>query len=89
VVEAARWTVTRRGDRVRIDLIEADAFSSADTDAIASALEGYLADDEVRVIQLGGPVLLRDGPPDGLSGAIRSLGELARRRGKRFDVGPI
>jgi hypothetical protein len=43
----------------------------------------------VRVIQLGGPVLLRDGPPDGLSGAIRSLGELARRRGKRFDVGPI
>jgi hypothetical protein len=41
------------------------------------------------VIQFDGPVLMEEGPPDGLGAAMRHLGNLARSRGKRFDVGPI
>lgn len=83
------WTVTRSGDRVRIDMMEAEGFAEIDTDAIAEALEEYLSDDEVKVIHFNGPVLMEEGPPDGLGRALRDLGELARSRGKRLDVGPI
>ena len=83
------WTITRSGDRVRIDLTDPAGFTHADTEAIAVALEEYLAEDEVAVIQIDGPVLMEEGPPDGLGAAMRHLGNLARIRGKRFDVGPI
>jgi hypothetical protein len=53
------------------------------------ALEEYLSDDEVKVIHFGGPVLMVQQPPEGLGPALRQLGDLARSRGKRFDVGPI
>ncbi len=86
---ATAWTVTRSGDRVRIDLTKAVGFTHADTEAIAVALEEYLSNDEVAVIQFDGPVLMEEGPPDGLGAAMRYLGNLARSRGKRFDVGPI
>lgn len=56
--------------------------------AFAHALEEYLSDDEIKVIQFDGPVLMEQGPPDGLGPALRHLGDLARSRGKRFEVGP-
>jgi hypothetical protein len=83
------WTVTRSGDRVRINVMEAEGFAEIDTEAIAQALEEYLSDDEVKVIHFNGPVLMEEGPPDGLGRALRDLGDLARSRGKRFHVGPI
>jgi hypothetical protein len=83
------WTVTRNGERVRIDITEAGGFTETDTQAIAEALEGYLSDDEIKVVQIDGPVLMQEGPPDGLGAALRHLGDLARSRGKRFEVGPI
>jgi hypothetical protein len=86
---ATRWTVTRTGERVRIDVIDAAGFGETDTKAISDALVDYLVDDEVRVIHLNGPVLMEEGPPDGLGDAMRHLGNLARKSGKRFDVGPI
>lgn len=40
--------------------------------------------------QAHGPVLMNEGPRDGLVQAIRHIGNLASRaRGKRFDVGQI
>lgn len=86
---SAAWTVARTGDQVRIDLTEADEFGHEDTEAIEAALEDYLADDGVKVVKLGGPVLMKEGPPDGLGPAMKHLGNLARSRGKRFEVGPI
>jgi hypothetical protein len=85
---ATTWTVTRSGDRVRIDITKAFGFEHADTEAIAAALEKYLSDDGVAVIKFGGSLLEAE-PADGLGAAIRRLGDLARSRGKRFDVGPI
>lgn len=84
-----RQTVTRKDDRVRIDVTEAAGFAETDTEAIAQALEEYLSDDEVKVIHFDGPVLMERGPPDRLGSALRHLGDLARSRGKRFHVGPI
>ena len=86
---SATWTVARTGDEVRIDLTEANEFGHEDTQAIEVALEEYLADEEVKVIKVGGPVLMEEGPPDGLGNALRDVAKLARSRGKRFEVGPI
>jgi hypothetical protein len=86
---ATRWTVTRTGERVQIDVLDAAGFGETDTKAISDALVDYLSDDDVRVIRLNGPVLMDEGPPDGLGQAMRHLGNLARSNGKRFDVGPI
>lgn len=74
------WTVTRSGDRVRINVMEAEGFAEIDTEAIAQALEEYLSDDEVKVIHFNGPVLMEQGPLDGLGRALRDLGDLARSR---------
>jgi hypothetical protein len=83
------WTVKRTGDRVRVDVSDAVGFAETDTKAIAEALEEYLSDDGVKVVQIDGPVLMQQGPPDGLGAALLHLGNLARNRGKRFHVGPI
>jgi hypothetical protein len=88
-VGSTTWTVTRNDDRVRIDVTEADGFAETDTEAIAEALEEYLSDDEIKVIRVDGPVLMKQEPPDGLGPVLRNLGNLARSRGKRFEVGPI
>jgi hypothetical protein len=85
---ATTWTVTRSGDRVRIDITKAFGYTHADTEAIAAALEEYLSDDGVSVIKFGG-ALLEAIPADGLGESLRYLGNLARSRGKGFDVGPI
>jgi hypothetical protein len=84
-----QWTVERAGDAVEVDLEEADDVSDADTDAIIAATEELLTHEEVRVVRLNGPVLMQQGPPDGLGAAIRSLDALARRYGKRLIVGPM
>lgn len=86
---ATAWTVTRTDHRVRVDIMEASLFEHADTEAIAVALEEYLANDAVTVIQLDGPALKAAEPLDGLGPAMKRLGNLARSRGKQFDVGPI
>jgi hypothetical protein len=86
---ATRWTVTRTGNRVRIDVTNAAGFGETDTKAISNALMDYLVDDEVRVIHLNGPVLMEEGSPDGLGDALRRLGNLARDNEKRLEVGPI
>lgn len=86
---ATAWTVTRTDHRVRVDVMEASLFGHADSEAIAVALEEYLADDAVTVVQLDGPALKMAEPIDGLGPAMKHLGNLARSRGKQFDVGPI
>jgi hypothetical protein len=83
------WTVTRTGNRVRVNIMEADDFKHADTEAISVAIEGYLADDSVEVLHLNGPALMNGEPLNGLGPAMKHLGNLARSRGKAFDVGPI
>jgi hypothetical protein len=89
VKRAAEWDVTRVAGIVRIDLTSAEAISYADTHAIIAAVEELLTRPEVNAVRLDGPVLLEDGPPDGLKHAIRSLDALAERYGKAFVVGPI
>jgi hypothetical protein len=86
---AVTWTLTRTGERVLIDLTKADGFTPDDTEAIAVALKAYLTDEAVTVIKLDGPVLMNEGPPDGLVQVIRAIGGFARAHGKRLDVGPI
>lgn len=88
-VAATNWAVIRTDHRVRVDILEADQFDHADTEAIALAIEEYLADDSVTVIQLDGPALTAAVPLDGLGPAMKHLGNLARSRGKRFEVRPI
>jgi hypothetical protein len=88
-VARTTWTVTRKGDRVRVDLHDAFGITATDTTAISEALEEYLSDDEIAVVQVDGPVLMESEMPPGLGSAMRELGDLARSRGKRFDVGPI
>lgn len=83
------WILTRIDDTVRIDLRKANGFTHGDSEAIAVAMEEYLTDDAVAAIKLDGPVLMHDGPPDGLVQAVRHIGDLARARGKRFEVGQI
>lgn len=83
------WTVTRNGERVASISRRPVGFAETDTEAIAEALEEYLSDDGVKLIHFDGRVLVEQGLPDGLGGAIRHLGKLARNLGKRFDVGPI
>jgi hypothetical protein len=86
---ATAWTVIRTDHRVCIDIMEADRFEHADTEAIEVALEEYLTDESVTVIQLDGPALAMAELMDGLGPAIKHLGNLARSRGKRFEVRPI
>jgi hypothetical protein len=88
-VSVTTWTVKRSGERARVDLQKASGITATDTAAISQALEIYLSDDEITIIQVGGPVLLKREMPPGLGSAMRELGNLARSRGKRFDVGPI
>jgi hypothetical protein len=71
---ATAWTVTRTQHRVRVDIMEASRFEDADTEAIAVALEEYLDDDTVTVIQLDGPALRVAVLMDGLGPAIKHLG---------------
>jgi len=88
-VAETTWTLTRTGERVRVDLHNAFEITATDTTAISEALEEYLSDEEITVVQVDGPVLMESEMPPGLWSAMRKLGELARSRGKRFDVGPI
>jgi hypothetical protein len=88
-VAETTWTLTRKGERVRVDLHNAFEITATDTVAISEALEQYLSDDEITVVQVDGPVLMESQMPHGLRSAMRDLGDLARSRGKRFDVGPI
>ena len=83
------WILTRTRDCVLIDLTKADGFTHGDGEAIGVSLEACLTDDAVAAIKLDGPVLMNEGPRDGLVQAIRYIGNLARSRGKRFDVGQI
>ena len=84
-----QWEVTRSGGTVRVDLTKASNIAEADTEAIVAATEALLTDDEVVVVQLDGPVMEGDPPPDGLGAAIGSLDELADRYGKQLIVSPI
>ena len=88
-VMAITWILTRTGDTVRIHLTKAAGFTHDDSEAIAVTLEAYLTDEAVGSIKLDGPLLMNEGPRDGLVQAIRYIGNLARSRGKRFDVGQI
>jgi hypothetical protein len=83
------WDVVRTGETVRVDLTKASDVTEADTDAIVAAVEKLLVHPEVAAVKLDGPVLVQQGPPDGLNNAIRSLAALAKKHGKRFVVGPI
>jgi hypothetical protein len=84
-----QWEVTRSGGTVRVDLTKASNIAEADTEAIVAATEALLTDDEVMVVQLDGPAMEGDPPPDGLGAAIGSLDELADRYGKQLIVSPI
>ena len=86
---AFTWILTRTGDTVRVYLTKAEGFTHDDTEAIAVAMEAHLTDEAVAAIKLDGTPLMNEGPRDGLVKAIRHIGNLARARGKRFDVGQI
>ena len=88
-VAETTWTLTRNGERVRVDLQNAFGITATDTASISQALEEYLSDEEITVVHVDGPVLMESEMPPGLWSAMRELGDLARGRGKRFDVGPI
>jgi hypothetical protein len=83
------WDVTRTGATVRVDLVRASNVAEADTEAIVAATEALITDDEVMMVQLDGPVLEDDPPPDGLPAAIAALQGVADRYGKRLVVSPI
>jgi hypothetical protein len=52
---------------VRVDLHDAFEITATDTTAISEALEEYLSDDEITVVQVDGPVLMESEMPPGLS----------------------
>ena len=86
---SAEWEVTRVDGTVHVDLTQATEISEADTDAIIAATEEFLTHDEVTVVRLNGPVLMQEGPPDGLKHAMQCLDALARKHDKRLVVGQI
>ena len=61
------WTLTRTGERVRVDLHDAFEITATDTTPISEAFEEYLSDDEITVVQVDGPVLMESEMPPGLS----------------------
>lgn len=77
----ADWNVTRTGGTVRIDMNAADDLSEADRNAMISAAEELLDDENVRLVQLDGHAL-GPRPYRGLADTGRALEMLADKHGK-------
>ena len=80
------WNVSRRARALSVD-IDRDAVSSGEGDAIVSAVSSEASVGDFDVLRVTGPVL--GDPPKGTVRLLRALGDVARRHGKRLEIGPI
>jgi hypothetical protein len=80
------WKLLRRGHALRVE-VEPSALEQHEEGKIISAVEDEAAGDGFDVVHVTGPAL--EGPADGTRALIRNLADVAKRHGKRLDVGPI
>jgi len=67
--------------------VRPNALWNDEADAIVRAAENEADRADVEVVKVTGSLL--DDPPSGTTRLLRGLGDVARRHGKRFEVGPI
>jgi hypothetical protein len=85
----SHWTVTRRDNEVRVDVVDSASLEQADFQAIVEAVQEHLAEDGITTVRLDGPVLEAAPQLDGLNAFIPRLMSLVDERAVRLYVGPI
>jgi predicted nucleic acid-binding protein len=80
------WTVSRNGRALSVN-VDRDAVSKGEGDAIVLALSSEASVGDFDVVRVTGPML--GDPPKGTLGLLRALGAVAKRYGKRLEIGPI
>lgn len=81
------WSVRRAGRALSVD-VDRNAVSGGETDAIVDAVSSEArSHDDFDVVQVTGAIL--GDPPKGTLRLLRALGDVARRHGKRLEIGPI
>lgn len=80
------WNVTRRGRSLRVD-VGRDALHDGHEETIVRAVEAEASEDDFDSVRVSGTLL--DQPAQGTKALLRRIGEVARRHGKRMDIGPI
>jgi hypothetical protein len=81
------WTLQRVDNTVRIDLSRASHVSAKAADAIVGAIDEFLQDDGVTVVQVNGPVD-NTNPPEGLTRVLNLLNGLTQQYRVPLVVGP-
>ena len=79
------YRLAKRGDALQVDIDEIG--TEADTDAVVEAVEDETRSNGFELIRATGRFLAD--PRPGTKRLLQRLGAIARRYGKRFDVGPI
>jgi hypothetical protein len=80
------WKVSRQGRALSVN-VDRDAVSRGEGDAIVSAVSSEAVLGDFDVVRVTGPML--GDPPKGTVRLLRALGDVAKRHGKRLDIGPI
>jgi hypothetical protein len=78
--------VRRKGRDLRVD-VDRNAVSKGEADPIVQAVSSEAASDDFDVVRVTG-AMLRD-PPSGATRLLKALGDIAKRHGKRLEIGPI
>jgi hypothetical protein len=87
-MRVARWSISRRGSRLEVDLDDEAELSSSELDALCEAVEPELREGVREVVLEGEATRQRVGTIEFLD-TIRRIGRLALRHGKSFSVRPI
>jgi hypothetical protein len=87
-VSVARWSISRRGERLEVDLDASTPLSAAEIDRLCEAVEPELGED-VREVLLDGASTRDPGSRADILAVIQRVGRLAMRSGKPFSVRPI
>jgi hypothetical protein len=87
-MRVARWSISRRGERLEVDLEASTPLSPTELDRLCEAVEPEL-DEGVREGVLDGASTRDPASSAQILGVIRRVGRLAMRYGKPFSVRPI
>jgi hypothetical protein len=80
------WNLSRKGRALSVN-VDRSAVSTGEGDAIVSAVSSEAAVGDFDVVRVTGS-MLRD-PLKGTVRLLRALGDVAKRHGKRLEIGPI
>jgi len=80
------WKVSRKGRALSVN-VDRDAVARGEGDAIISAVSSEASLGDFDVVRVTGPML--GDPPNGTVRLLRALGDVAKRHGKRLEIGPI